>query len=190
MNTERIGAPGSLLRDQQLEQGLQFPIELTYAELDTAMAAKTLVPDTLYKITDGADAGIYVRSITNDMLAMHGTGLYLTPRYYGSGSFEGKNWIGYWNTEKTANVGDLAIWPQYTSADGIIPDITTAKRCQLQEERVWQNKTGAIGTSTDTELDAVNWEPVTRSIDSEYYLLQTFSVEPVPALRPGVDDVD
>jgi hypothetical protein len=189
MSIERLGAPGSFLRDQQLQAGLQLPIEITRAELDAAKAAKTLVPDTLYKVTDRGDAGVYLRSISNDEMAIHGTGFFLTPRYYGAGESEGNNWIGYWSDEKTANVGDLAIWPQYTGS-AIGSSVPSEKRLQLQEERVWRNKTGSIGTSTDTELDATNWEPVERSLDSEFYLLQRFLIEHGAALRPGIDDVD
>lgn len=182
MTTKLEGAPGSFLRDQQLQEALQVPIELTYAEFQQLKSDKALIPDTLYKITDKGDAGYFFRSITNDMHAYHGTARMLTPRYYGTGAFEGNNWIGYWDAEKSVQVGDLAIWPNNCSE--------LSKRAQIQNDLVWRNKTGAIGTSTEEELDSVNWELVPRTLDSDCYFLQLFSIEVGTAIRPGIDDVD
>jgi hypothetical protein len=179
-STTLEGAPGSYLRDQQLQQGLQFPIELTCAQFLDAVTQKSLIPDTLYKITDKGDAGYFLRSITNEFIAIHGTGLFLTPRYYGTGTFEGNNWIGIWDAEKSVQVGDLAVWPNHGA---LTADL------QIQDDLVWRNKTGAIGTSDADTLDAVNWELVPRTLTSPLYFLQLFRVEVGGATRPGLNDI-
>jgi hypothetical protein len=129
--------------------GENLLIEKTYSELSVIIAASELVPGTVYKITDRGDRGLFFKAITTNQLSKSGQRIMLCPAWYGTGEYEGNNWLGIWNDHLTPVADYLAIW------GGL----------------VWKNLTGAVGSVvSDKELDITNWELVTKAsfTDGEY----------------------
>lgn len=127
--------------------------DILYAALVVKINAGTLTKGVLYKITDRGDRGIFLTAISTTQFAKDSTRLMLCPAFYGLGASGGNNWIGVWNSTKSAVADDLTIW------GGL----------------VWKNLTGAIGTAdSDILLDAVNWELIPKAsyTNSEYVLME------------------
>ena len=127
-----------------------------YTTLMTMLGNKQIVPGMVYKIADRGDRGIFVLGLTSGTVSREGIRVMLCPKTYKTETLDGNSWKGIWHSSKTASIGDLFI------AGG----------------RVWKNKTGSIGTEVpDSELDPVNWEPISKSsFSSNEYIEMSFSV--------------
>jgi len=109
--------------------------EVTYAEAEALIAGSTLVPGTLYKITDRGDRGIFLNAISVNQFALEGQRLMLVPTTYETTGI----WLGIWRAGLLPSIGDLVIW----------------------DAHVYENNTGAVGTAPDG--DAVNWTIVPKA---------------------------
>lgn len=132
-------------------------IKKTKAELDSLVALSGLNMDAVYEITDPATPvkAIQLRAISKYQLDINGTSLQYCPAYYGTGSYNTKNWIGVWRSSKTANIGDLCVWGA----------------------TVWENITGNIGSSTnEITLNGTNWVQVPVT-DTNAYVIKSFNIK-------------
>jgi hypothetical protein len=117
-------------------------VEVTYAAAEALVAGSTLIPGTLYKITDRGDRGIFLNAISVNQFALEGQRLMLVPTTYETTGI----WLGIWRAGLLPSIGDLVIW----------------------DAHVYENNTGAVGTAPDG--DAVNWTivPKTSFSNGEY----------------------
>lgn len=106
--------------------------ELTYAEAQALVEGNTVVPGTMYLITD---RGIFIEGLTPNSFTIEGHRIMLVPTYYGTDDIsDGNVWLGVWNGSLTPSVGDLVIWGG----------------------QVWSNVAGNVGT--DSDYDQLNSE--------------------------------
>ncbi len=143
--------------DGQWGSGGASVIDITYADLLTAISESLLTAGATYKITDRGDRGLFFTAISTSELSITGTRKMLCPANYSvtvDGS--GNDWIGVWKATRSVVADQLTIW------GGL----------------VWRNLTGAIGTADDdVTLDAVNWEVVTKAgFENDEYIEMQFGV--------------
>lgn len=126
-------------------------VSITYAALISAISSSSLIPGSIYDITDKR---IQVTALTTEIISVSGTRQMAVPATYDVGSFFGHNWIGVWESSFTPSVGDLTIWGG----------------------KVWQNLTGSIGSVIDeSDLDATNWVLIALGT-ATYYVDMEFSI--------------
>lgn len=129
--------------------------EVTYSEITSLISSSSLVPGTLYKITDRGDRGLFFRALSNNILDKKGTRLMLCPTNYLPGIYSGIYNKGVWYPGMTASANQLAIWGG----------------------KVWKNNAGISGTaSTILALDS-NWTLVDKTTYSNgEYEQKQFSI--------------
>lgn len=118
----------------------------TNANFKVEVAASTLIPNSLYLITDaGFTQGVYLRALTSNTFSREGRGIFLNMDWQNiSGNFK-----GVWNvgvTGLTANTSQVA-W------DG----------------EVYVSQTGVNGT-TNPSIDGANWSAFKRTADPSLYV--------------------
>lgn len=92
--------------------GTLTPTSITYAALLSLYNAGTMTPG-FYKITDRADMGIVVEAVSEDKLALEGTGLFLVADYQGVGTYPSGLYtqLGIWHAGLTPSLAvEVCIW--------------------------------------------------------------------------------
>lgn len=114
----------------------------TYAEIQALVTAENLTPGQTYRITGhGNDNGIILQAATATTFYSDGIRLGLVPAHYIAGTYSTVVWIGVWRI----GIGDAGV--------------DTGNKTVFMG-RVWENRTGNIGTVHPTDqwsLDATNW---------------------------------
>jgi hypothetical protein len=117
-------------------------VSTTYADLQAAITAKTLIPGTIYQITDRGDVSLFFQAISTNQLATDGVRVMLCPSTYKTIlDVYGNNWLGIWNAALTPVANDLVIWGG----------------------QVWKNVAGAVGVATDDVTLNAAWTLVTKA---------------------------
>lgn len=123
--------------------GALTPTSILYSDLFALYNSGTMVPG-FYDITDStaADQGVIVQSVSTDLLAINGTGLYLNPDFNGTGTYT------YTPTlTRPAYNASLGIWNSFLSpvpGDFVIYNNTH-----------YVNRVGAVGSAPN--VDPTNW---------------------------------
>lgn len=123
---------------------------VTYAGAETLIADEEVVPGRTYYISD---LGIYLTGLTTTSFSSSGSRIMRIVKgtyYQPAGTI-----LGVWHSGLTPAANDVVVWGG----------------------RVWQNLTGAVGTSTSQSgLDLINWVMIATTNDT-YYENKTFSIE-------------
>lgn len=133
---------------KQFSEGGTGVVDITYANLMTAISTESLVAGSLYRITNRGDRWIMFQALNDTLLATDGQRLMLCPSDYASETDAyGNVWLGVWNSGLTPASGNLVIW------GGL----------------VWENQTGVVGTaSDDVTLDGTNWTVISKASFSNW----------------------
>lgn len=146
-------------------------IDITYADMETAIGDSTLTPGQLYRITDaaGTDLGFICQAIRENEITVNGTGGYLNADFQGVGDYGNTpetfgTQRGIWaaGNEGGYSQGDVVIWNllhyQLTDSgaiDGTDPETNTAAYTLLDKATYPETYITAWDTS---EFDfANNW---------------------------------
>lgn len=72
-------------------------IDITYADMATALAGATLTPGQFYRITDaaGTDLGFITQAVRDNEITVNGTGGYLNADFQGVGDYSGVGAVTY-----------------------------------------------------------------------------------------------
>lgn len=117
-------------------------VEKTREQLVALVNDNALTPGQTYKITDRGDRGIILQAIAANKLASEGIRIMLCPYNYSvTNDLHGNNWIGVWNSTKTALVDDLTIW----------------------NGQVWKCIVEVSGPLDAPDINAVNWVLVSKT---------------------------
>lgn len=148
-------------------------VEITYADMATALAGATLTPGQYYNITDaaGTDLGFVCMAVQADEITVSGTGGYLNADFQAVGDYSGVEGItgqaagtqqGIWQAANEGGYtqGDIVIWNllhwQLTDSgaiDGTDPATNTAAYTQLLKTNTNQ---GYITAWDGSEFDFPN----------------------------------
>jgi len=131
-------------------------IDVTYAELTALIAVNGLFQGVNYLITDRGDRGLLFKAASTSQLEIQGTRYMLCPATYAIGAdAHGNNWIGVWNSAKTAVLNDLTIW----------------------NGQVWKCILAVTEPLTAPDVNAVNWVLITKASFTNYeYTQMIFTV--------------
>lgn len=148
--------------DSWEEFGSSGIVELTYAEADALRTAETVVPGTIYKITDRGDRGIFLTGLDTNSYSIEGSRIMLVPdeRTYNSENFNDKNYLGVWHSGLSIGfIDDRVIW------GGL----------------VWRNLNGNLGAAIDDVTLDSEWEVIPKDsflfeeyVEKEFFILFDF----------------
>ncbi len=131
-------------------------IDVTYAELTALIANSGLFQGVNYLITDRGDRGLLFKAASRTQLEIQGTRYMLCPATYKIGAdAHSNNWIGVWNSAKTAAVNDLVIW----------------------NGQVWKCIVEVIEPLDSPDANTVNWALIPKGTFTNHeYIEMIFSV--------------
>ncbi len=116
--------------------------DITYSNLIAAISGGTLVPGTLYRITDRGDMALYFRAVSANKLEVDGVRIMLCPAVYDiTLDAYSNNWIGIWKSTLTPVANDLVIWGG----------------------KVWKNNAGNVGATMDDITLNSEWTLITKA---------------------------
>lgn len=129
--------------------GINF---LTNAALQALISGNTLKPGEWYFVTDPLNAeGVLIKGVySNQITSLDGSGYYLNADYQGVGNYSGV----------TGFVTNKGIWNTNLVIPVVVGDVMIYKNIH------YKNLTGAFGTAPD--LDAVNWQALSKSTTTGY----------------------
>ncbi|MDD5358440.1 MAG: hypothetical protein PHX80_04785 [Candidatus Nanoarchaeia archaeon] len=122
--------------------------DIGYLDFIALLGASGLTAGTFYKIADLGDKWIMFQALSTNQLAIDGLRCMICPSdYTAETDAYGNVWLGIWRSTLTPSAGDLVIWGG----------------------KVWENLTGAVGTSDgDYALDNVNWLVINKNSYSNH----------------------
>lgn len=122
-------------------------VQVTIAELNTLIAAGTLVRGKYYFVSDKADAGIFLYAGHGKSTVFQGYGVFSNADYQMIGDFTDVNIANGFSVDTTnVNLGKWNISNMAPNAGDIV----------IYNRLHWLNLTGAVGTAPDG--DATNWQ--------------------------------
>lgn len=125
-------------------------LSLTRAQALTLIDNGKLTMGVSYRITDnGNDNGIILQAMSNTSLSRFGVRMCLFPKHYVPVTDGSNVWKGQWAsclTDANVDLGDLFVY----------------------NSRVWQSKTGNLGTVSGYGLDSTNWDLV-EVVSGDFY---------------------
>jgi hypothetical protein len=133
-------------------------ITVTYAEAATLVAGSLLSPGAKYKITGhGQDMGIILTASTANEFETDGIRFGIVPAHYVPGNHGGSDvWGGTWYATMVS---------------------ATVDAYYLYCGKVYQSKTGLVGTATNWALNVADWLLMDPQTSWDYYTVKTFGVK-------------